>query len=179
MKDMKRAQLIGLIFTLLVGTGLHFLYQLTGNHPAAGIFGAVNESTWEHLKMLFWPMLLFGAAEWFAYGKSYPNFILARTVSILAGMLTVIVLFYTYSGVLGKNIAVVDILIFVIGVTAAYCVSFCLLSSGKYASKKAVGVSVAVLLILMACFMVFTFRPPQIALFRDPDTLGYGIGSGD
>ena len=42
-----------------VGTGLHFLYGLLPS-PVTAVFASVNESVWEHLKLLYWPMLLAG-----------------------------------------------------------------------------------------------------------------------
>lgn len=62
--------LSGLLFTLLVGTLLHFVYDWFGGSFWA-VLGAVNESTWEHLKLVFWPIVLFGFIEYLFYGKKY------------------------------------------------------------------------------------------------------------
>ena len=47
------------LLTVGVGTALHFLYDLFPS-SATAVFAPVNESVWEHLKLLFWPMLLAG-----------------------------------------------------------------------------------------------------------------------
>ena len=55
--------IIGVIFVSAAGTLLHFVYSWTGNNSIIGLFAPVNESTWEHMKLLYFPMLLFCAAE--------------------------------------------------------------------------------------------------------------------
>ena len=54
-------ELMGFALTSLFGTVLHFLYDLLGGAAWVAPFSGVNESTWEHMKLLFWPMLAFAA----------------------------------------------------------------------------------------------------------------------
>ena len=60
-------QLFGFAAVSLCGTLLHFLYDLTGESVWAAPFSGVNESTFEHMKLLFWPMLAFAAVQWFFF----------------------------------------------------------------------------------------------------------------
>ena len=46
-------ELAGIVFTVIIGTMLHFTFELSGNQPVVGVFSAVNESVWEHLKLGF------------------------------------------------------------------------------------------------------------------------------
>lgn len=96
-------EIAGFIFVVVVGTLLHFVYHWSGNAPIVGIISPVNESTWEHLKLLFVPMLLFSIIEYFAVGKAFPGFIAAKAFGILLGMLVILAIFYTYTGIIGKN----------------------------------------------------------------------------
>ena len=48
-------QLITIIFAIILGTLLHFTYKWSNKNMLVGAFSAVNESTWEHLKLLFFP----------------------------------------------------------------------------------------------------------------------------
>ena len=57
------SELLGFAVTSLLGTVLHFLYDLLGGALWIAPFSGVNESTWEHMKLLFWPMLLFAAVQ--------------------------------------------------------------------------------------------------------------------
>ena len=63
MKKVRNWQITAVLFTLIFGTLLHFTYGLSGNNPIVGTFSAINESTWEHLKLLFFPMLIFAIFE--------------------------------------------------------------------------------------------------------------------
>ena len=56
-------EIIFMIIAMGAGTLFHFIYEWSGFHPLAGLFAPVNESTWEHLKMLFFPVLLLTGAN--------------------------------------------------------------------------------------------------------------------
>ena len=123
-------QLVGFAVTSLIGTLLHFLYELTDGSMLAAPFSGVNESTWEHMKLLFFPMLLFSAVQFAAAGQNYPNFLAVRAVSILAGTLLIPVLFYTYTGVLGHDVTWVNVSIFYVVALAVFLLDSCLLRQG-------------------------------------------------
>ena len=116
MEEFKNYQIISIIFTFILGTLLHFTYQLSGENQVVAIFSAINESVWEHLKLLYFPMLLTTIIGYFYIGKSIPNFLCVKTIGIIVSMLFTVVFFYTYTGILGKNIAVIDISSFFIAV---------------------------------------------------------------
>ena len=138
----------------------------------------MNESTWEHLKLVFWPAVLFAVAEYFAYGRKTDGFIPVRVTSIITGMASVVVLFYTYSGILGRNILVMDILVFIISVAVMYVFSYYKLRSpGKlftmfFSSSCEVSVIAAICILMV----IFIYDPPEIGMFQDPLSGGYGIG---
>lgn len=176
MKNIRLWNLISAAVTLVAGTLLHFIYDWFGGSIAA-VFGAVNESTWEHLKLIFWPMVIMGIIEYFIYGKSLKSFIPIRVLSILIGMLTTVALFYTYSGILGFNFLIADILTFILGVLVAYCYSVKQFEKeNTLLSKKTTNIFfIALLVVLIICFSVFSFFPPHIGLFLDPVTNSYGF----
>ena len=66
--DLLIYQVVGLTFTALLGTILHFLYEWTNLLFVAPI-SAVNESTWEHMKLVFIPSFLFSIIQSFIYKK--------------------------------------------------------------------------------------------------------------
>lgn len=175
MPHQTQIKLAGLVFTLIAGTLAHFIYQWSGEKPVVGLITPVNESTWEHLKLLFFPMLVSGTVEYFFLRRQYPNYVFAQAVGILVGMLTVVVLFYTYSGVLGFNFLAADILTFVIGVLAGFGVSLRLLKSGSFSEPVYTAAGCLMIGALLLLFLVFTKAPPHIGLFRDPVTGEYGM----
>ena len=113
MNNIKLWQIIGAVFTLIVGTLLHFVYGWFGGDVWA-IFGSVNESVWEHQKLVFWPMTFFMVIEFIFYGRNIDGFIPVKVNSILLAMFINICLFYLYSGILGRHVFIVDILLYVV-----------------------------------------------------------------
>ena len=173
----KKRQVVGFIFTVLFGTLLHFVYKWSGGSPLVGAFSAVNESVWEHLKLIVVPMLLFGAYEYLNYGRKQRNFIPIRVLSILLGITIIVTVFYTYTGIFGSNCTLVDILLFLVAAFAAYRLSAKMLRTEQFSSEGARVFAVIGLLILITCFALFTFNPPHINLFRDPTTGLFGAST--
>lgn len=166
-------EIAGFIFVVVFGSLLHFVYRWSGNNSIVGIISPVNESTWEHLKLLFVPMLLFSIIEYFVAGKAYPNFIAAKSLGVLLGMFAIVVIFYTYTGIVGKHYLWADILTFIIGVAVAYLYSWKRINTYQLRSGLCwVGLIIVIVLI---SFVIFTFTPPRIPLFLDPVSKNYGV----
>ena len=167
-------ELSGFIFVIVAGTILHFVYHWTGQNRIAGLFSPVNESTWEHLKLLFMPMLLYSIVEYFAIGKYFSNFIAAKVLGIVFGLLVIVAVFYTYTGIVGRHFLWADILTFVLGVAAAYAYGWRTIHQAD-AGMIPQFAALLIALVLAACFAIFTFYPPHIPLFLDPVFQGYGV----
>ena len=61
--------IISFLFVSIIGTLFHFTYDYFNHNKVASIFSAVNESTWEHIKMGLSSALLFSIFDGFKYGK--------------------------------------------------------------------------------------------------------------
>ena len=166
-------QLMGFAVTSLGGTILHFLYDWLGEAVWIAPFSGVNESTWEHMKLLFWPMLAFAVVQSFFF-KERGDFWCVKLRGILLGMVLIPVIFYTYNGAVGKSPDWLNIAIFFVVAAAVYIYETRLFEGDgvKCGSPKW---AVAVLGGIAVLFVVFTFITPEIGLFRDPLTWGYGI----
>ena len=164
-------QIFSIIFTFILGILLHFTYDLSGNNPIIAIFSSINESVWEHLKLLFFPMTLTLIIGYFYFGKSIPNFICSKTLGIIFSIIFTIIFFYTYTGILGKKIAFIDILSFFIATILGELLSYILIINNFKCNKH---ISIFVLIILFFCFIIFTFNPLKIGLFKDPITSQFG-----
>ena len=112
-------ELFGFAVTVLCGTLLHFLYDWLGGAVFVAPFSGVNESTWEHMKLLFWPMLIFALFERLFF-KGETNFWWIKLKGIALGLLLIPVLFYTYNGAVGKSPDWLNIAIFVVSAAVAY-----------------------------------------------------------
>ena len=168
-------ELAGFLFTAAAGSLLHFAYEWSGGSTLAAAFSAVNESTWEHMKLLFFPMLLFSVVQVIALGRQYPNFLAVRAVSTLAGLLLIPVLFYTYTGILGEDVPWVDVTIFMLSALAAFALDWRLLRRGRWDRGWQQVLGLLVLWGLAFLFVYLTFHPPGFGLWQDPVTGGYGI----
>lgn len=161
-----KTNLFRFIFISVLGVLLHFTYEWSGDNAVVGLFSAVSESTWEHLKLLFFPMLLLTILEVFFRGNSLPsNYLWARVSGILAGMAGIVTGFYTLQGVLGRNYDPLNIALYFAGVFLALWVENRQYSKGTGLSQ---GSAALLLLVLTVCFFVFTFYPPDLGIFQPP-----------
>ncbi len=156
----------GIIFVSVLGTLFHFAYEWSGNNIVVGLFTPVNESTWEHMKLLFFPMLVFSLYATAKLRTQYPCADSAMALATLVGTFLIPVLFYTYSGILGFNLAVIDISTFYISVIAAFYTAYKAVLSCK--ANKHKSILNILLFALSAAFVVFTVFPLNIGLFTAP-----------
>ena len=165
-------QVMGLAITALGGTLLHFLYDWLGGAKWIAPFSGVNESTWEHMKLLFWPMLLFAVAESLFF-RDRGDFWCVKLRGTLMGLSLIPILFYTYNGVVEKSPDWINISIFFLSAAAAYFYETRKFASGTTSCKNPER-AVSALLILALLFVIFTFNTPTLGIFRDPLTGAYG-----
>lgn len=156
----------GLIFAAVLGTLSHFFYDWSGQNPVVALFSPVSESTWEHMKLVFFPILLWSLFLPVKLREDSPAQRCALLVGGLIGTWLVPVTFYTYSGILGRNIAFIDIAIFYISVLTAFGIAWKLRDSDRV-SKLCPFIRLFTAVMLLA-FFLFTFAPPDIGLFAEP-----------
>ena len=168
---MKLWNWIGFGVVTLAGTILHFLYGWTGGSVWAAPFSGVNESVWEHMKLLFWPLLFFALVQRLCF-RGQENFWRVKLRGTLLGLLLIPVLFYTWNGAFGKSPDWLNIAIFYISAEAVFFYEHRAFQTAHPPSR----LPLAVLCLVGILFVVFTFSPPPLPLFQDPVTGVYGIG---
>lgn len=173
-KSIRLWQFAGFVFTSILGVLLHFLFDWSGGSISVAPFSAVNESIWEHLKLLFFPMFAFSFIENQYIGKSYKNFWCIKLIGIAFGVVLIPVLYYVINGAFGKTPDWVNIVIFFVSVLFAYLLETQLFgkNSIKCESPKT---ALGILWLIALTFVIFTFVPPRIPLFFDPTTGGFGF----
>ncbi len=159
--------IINSIFIIILGSVLHFTFEWSGNQPIAGLFSAVNESVWEHLKLAFWPALLFAYKEYLILKKVVNNFAFAKTIGVFLMVIIIPIIFYSYTAITGKSIFVIDISSFIVAVIIGQLSSYKLLIYRKL-PENFNKVSLIALILLGLAFVLFTFYPPQLPIFKDP-----------
>lgn len=159
-------QLWGFALTSLCGTLLHFIYDWTKESVFAAPFSSINESTWEHMKLLFWPMFVFAIVESFFLGER-ADFWCVKLRGILLGLILIPVIFYTYNGAIGKSPDWVNIAIFFVSAAASYFYETQLFTRHKIRCPYP-KLAVAIISAIAIMFVVFTFVTPELAIFQDP-----------
>ncbi len=164
---------MGAIAVIVAGVLLHFAYGWSGGSRVVAVIAPVNESVWEHLKMVLIPVLALGAVEarWVADRR---RLWWAKLTEVVAASAFIVAFFYTYTGAFGvHSIVVVDILSFLAAVAGGQWLSYRLIISPR--SRPApLAVSVLALVLLVLGFGVLTFAPPHIPLFQETATGEYG-----
>ena len=163
-----KRNVIAFFIISIIGTLSHFVYEWTGKPYLIGLFFPVNESTWEHLKLLFFPSLIYFAVVYFTLKEKPKNYISATAISIIAGMVSIVVMFYTYQGVLGINIDFLNILIYFLGVIMTVYIMQRILKTQSYSSGTANVISLFFLLLTAILFVSFSFNPPSLGIFLPP-----------
>ena len=166
MKKLKIYTILGIIFVIALGSLAHFFYEWSNNNFLIGLFTPVNESTWEHMKLIFFPMLLFSLIYIPKLKETYPCIISAFPFGLLTGTFLIPVFFYTYTGFLGYNVFILDILSFVFAVITAFYTIFKSTISCKV--NKYTNILCIIVYILSLCFFIFTLWPLNIGLFAIP-----------
>ena len=171
-KKIRNYQIFGVIFIFIMGTLLQFTYKWSNENLLIGTFSTINESVWEHLKLVYFPTLITIIFGNFYIKKDVPNYLCSKVIGMITAMTFIVTFFYTYTGILGKNISVIDISSFFVAVSIGEYVSYKLMKSKYECNNK---VAIITLNILFICFITFTFFTPKLNIFKDPLTKQYGI----
>ena len=164
---------IKIIFICLIGTLLHFVYELSHHNKIVAIFAAVNESVWEHVKICMTPTILWGIYELFVYGFN-GTFIISKSLSILTIMVLIPILFYSYTHFTKKSILWIDVICFYVTVI---CSSLVFKYFNSVESYRYIWVFLGSLLffIELEAYFILTYKPLKNPIFKDPITHKYGI----
>ncbi|MBR6739015.1 MAG: hypothetical protein IKL99_05030 [Oscillospiraceae bacterium] len=174
-KTIRRVQLAAFLFTAVFGTLLHFTYDTFPDFPLTAVVSSVNESVWEHMKLLYFPMLAAALAQRLFPSMQRQDFWCIKLLGILTGLFLIPALYYTYTGALGIHLTWLDISIFYVTAAAAYLLETHLLMQEPRRVCRFSRVAMLLTIVLAFVFLLLTYFPPHLPIFRDPVTLTYGI----
>lgn len=168
--------ILGIPFLFIIGSIFHFLYQLSGERIIIGIIAPVNESVWEHLKMILIPTICWWAIYYVLRGYKYKinanKWFTGLLVSLVSSMFTIMFVFYFYTEAFGVELIIVDILILLLANIVGQLLG---LHFYRYATGIDVQIAIVIIVFIVTVFIVFTFNPPHLPLFLDSSTGTYGI----
>ncbi len=167
-KKLRRWEIAGFLSVCAAGTLLHFAYGWSGERAGVAAFAAVNESTWEHMKILYVPYFFFTLAEFPALFEALGNFFAVKAACGALGVALIPALHYTALGAFGASPAWLNFAIFYFSAALMYAVSFRALLAGALRRGWMQTAGFAAMWALLGVFFFFTYRPPCLPLFRDP-----------
>jgi len=166
----------GIPLLFIIGSIMHFVFELSGNNNIVAMFSPVNESVWEHLKMVLLPVILWWSLYYMVKGTEYNidknKWFTGALVALITALLTIPLLYYFYTEAFGVELLWVDILILFLAVLFGQ-----LLGLHVYRYGKGINSTIVILLfiIIIIIFMIFTFYPPELPIFQDSSSGQYGI----
>lgn len=164
---------LSVIAISIIGTLAHFVYEWTHHNRTIGLFTAVNESTWEHIKIALTGAFLWGLYDCFVY-DCLPNYFLAKLTSLLVIAITIPAIFYFYRLFAKKSILALDISLFFIAIILGQLSFFGILvaPTTPYIVEYLATIG---LFIFFGAYMTLTLKPLKTILFKDPITGKFGF----
>lgn len=166
-------EISGVLFIALFGTLLHFAFELSKFSMPVAIIAAVNESIWEHLKMVFWPALFFALLEYNFLKDWVTNFWNAKLCSLLIMPLIIAFGWYGFVAIVNENMFMTNIVLFIAAIAIGQWTSYKIMITNRATSVDQRGAIVGIILVTLA-FGLFTFFPPRIFLFEHLDLMNTG-----
>lgn len=160
--------IVGIFVICIASFPLHFSYEWSGASAIIGIFTPINESIWEHLKLVFWPLLLWWGVGFLVYRESkhlnLTKWLTAMMVSVVLSMLIIVGWYYTWTSGLEIESSIIDIGSLFLAVPIAQLIA---IHVYRVIEPKLVYLilSLFFLLILAGMFINFTFNTPNFPIF--------------
>ena len=164
---------VGIIVICIIGTFLHFLYEISGHNKFVAIFAAVNESIWEHIKICMAPTILWSIYNGYVYGLN-SNYFFAISISLLTIILLIPILFYTYTTFTKKAILWIDVICFYVTVIISQLLFYKLINIKSLPSIYTY-LSIIFLVIELGAYLLLTYKPLHNFILEDPISHKYGI----
>jgi len=173
-KMVRNWELLGVVVIFFAGAALHFVFEWSGYWKPIAWLVAINESTWEHFKLAFWPGIGWALIEYCVVGKGTCNYWIGKALGLLSMPIIITVIFYSYTALLGTNYLFIDILSFFLAISFGQFISYRLFLANKlsvaFQCLGALGI-----VGMMVAFVLFTYMPPRLFIFEHVSTHEYGI----
>ena len=165
--------IVSVIVISIIGTLFHFMYDITNHNKTVGLFSAVNESTWEHIKIALTPTLLWSIIDGIKFWNN-PNYFPAKFISLLLIIVLMPLLFYGYTYITKKDLFILDIIIFYIVIIVSQFSFYYIMNIDAlphiFSYLSCIGI-----FLIFGGYMIHTLMPPKSILFKDPITKKYGF----
>jgi hypothetical protein len=174
-KHIKYWEIIGILFIVVFGASLHFVFKWTNYWRPAALIAAVNESTWEHFKIAFWPSMIWAIIEYQFIRKEANNFAIAKATGFLLMPIVTAILFYGYNAITRQHYLILDIIIFIISAITGQFTSMQLMLRDKIKINWLRKMAIGILLLMTIAFSSLSYFPLKNFLFAHPHNGEFGI----
>jgi hypothetical protein len=165
MKRILHWEPLSILLAITVGILLHYVYGWSMHNRLVAIFGATNESVWEHLKIAFWPEFIIAIVYFVKKKPLFKQFITAAASMLVTTILIIASFFYTYTGIVGNHFLVIDIAIFIFAIIFGFYMFYGIINDKSECSTAISISSTIIIIILIVAFIFFTNHAPKIGMF--------------
>ena len=172
--NLKNTRVIGVIGIFLISFLSHYVYSLFPN-TFTSFFFPVNESIWEHMKILFTSSLLYGIIDYIIIKKNnikFNNFPFALWFTSIAIIPIYLVIYLPLYNIIGENLIISIVLLFIIYIIKEI-ISYNILKAPNI--KRLNNITIPVIIIMYTVFIYLTYYPPHNYIFYDIHSKTYGI----
>lgn len=166
-------ELYGFIFIVILGTLAHFIYDWSNHNKYLALLVAVNESVWEHMKLVVLPSLLWLLIE-IPFIGSNSNFMIAKCVSLLTMLIFIPCAFYCYKAIFKKDSLLFDIIEFIVAIGLGQYLSYLILNINVL-PKPLTFISLLIYIFIDGYFLIATLIPGDSFIYKDPRNNKVGL----
>lgn len=171
---MKKIKIIGVFIIFILSIISHFMYTWFPNTLFSILF-PVNESIWEHMKLIATSTLIYSIFEYIVYKKEkiyYNNFIFSYAISILIGIISYLIIYIPLDDIFGHHLVIAILLLFIIFIFIEI-ISYYIMKMNKIKYSNIIGI--IIIIIIYTIFGYLTYYPIHINLFYNFMNKHYGI----
>ena len=166
----RKSKVITVILMVVIGTSMHFVLDLLPSGPVAVALGnifPVNETSWEHMKMIWYPFLTAGIIH--SCKTKCRGYFASFVVGAIMAMLMQLGSFSIYQSFTGTSVLFLDIIIYM--ASMVFCILIAFDYSQKALAKAAFPLWVILAAIITASIIYLTYFPADGYVFLDNEGL--------
>lgn len=172
--SLKTIKIIGIFLIFLICFPLHFLYNLLPN-SLFSIFLPVNESIWEHMKIIYTSYIIYGIIDYFFLIKNnikFNNFLLQLFIIPIIGIILYLIIFIPVYNIIGENM-ILSIGLLIIIIIIEQILSYYILKKHNIKYQNIIGI--IGIIVVYIIFGYLTYKPIENYIFFDKKASKYGI----
>lgn len=170
---LKKIKIIAVIGTFLISFIAHFAYDIFPN-LLFSFFFPVNESIWEHMKIIYTSTLLYGIIDYILLRKyhiKYNNFPFSLYFTAIFSIVLYLVIYLPLYKLFGEN-PFISIFLLLLIYIIAQCISYQILKERPVKILNAL--AIPIILLSYLGFIYLTYNPLHNYIFYDPKEEKFG-----